>query len=126
MLYLEEKKYTPNDIKCENILFLNSYFDLRLIDFDIATLNRITVRNNGTNNLAGYSLRYSAPEIKQLLHKEGINSANKLINHWKAQIYSLGIVMLRLMGCLTERIYYRIDGFKLSSQNYEVIYQQIE
>ena len=80
LLYLEEKKYPQNDIKCENILFLNSQIDLRLIDFDIASLNPITVRNNRTTNLTGYSLGYMAPEIKQLFYKEGINSTNKFIN----------------------------------------------
>ena len=126
LLYLEEKKYPQNDIKCENILFLNSQIDLRLIDFDIASLNPITVRNNRTTNLTGYSLGYMAPEIKQLLHKEGMNSTNKLINPWKAQIYSLGIVMLRLMGCLTERdLLQNLDVFKLSSQNYEVFINKL-
>ena len=98
--YLECYKIEHNDIKLENILIdeILGKMILRVIDFDLAKNQSYTQTSSLRLGLQGYTTIYEEPELYQIAKQKLQNS--KSFSPWKAQIYSLGIVMLKLMGSI--------------------------
>ncbi|KAK8861105.1 Serine/threonine-protein kinase sik2 [Tritrichomonas musculus] len=79
LFYLHSNQIPHNDVKLENFL-LDSQYNLKLADFGFA--------GNQSDGKIYYSEGYEAPEIQL---------GKKRINRFKADIYSLGVTIKRLI-----------------------------
>jgi len=98
--YLECYNIEHNDIKLENILLdqsLDQYI-IRLIDFDLARNQSKSLHKSKSRSYHGFTEIYEAPEIYRIF-KQNLQKINKY-DVWKAQIYSVGITILQLLGYL--------------------------
>ena len=117
ILYLLEiENFSQNDIKPGNILINsdNGSLNVKLIDFGLAGCNK-----NEVHTVNGYTFFYCSPEISrnvQLIKAcmEKFKSENKIhINKKSSEIFSLGVVMLEILGVL------EVPGFRGNFSEYK-------
>ena len=128
ILFLEQHKIEHNDIKIDNVLvdYVNGIPLFKLIDFDIGNNQSVTCKTGSGMRVKGYSPIYAAPEIIQHIKKNNDQSSIQ-INPWKAQIYSLGITILKLGDFFVPRYIFPkpIDDLKQSEEEYSIVLKKL-
>lgn len=124
LLSAEKIGFSHLDIKPLNIVIMSpenpSY---KFIDFGTSILTKEKLIPY--DDIKGFSLKYLAPEIRVLRDNE-LHRLNSLISPTKADIFSLGLIALELMGC-SENFISEIkkNGFKKIGKYFENEYSEL-
>ena len=118
-----------NDLKPGNILFERAknldgkvVIKVRVIDFDIGKQKSITQTKKNCESIMGYSPTYVSPEIYQYINKIG---SQKKFDSFKSQVYSIGLVILKLFGpdfLLTSNF---DSNYKVNKENHKKLFEEI-
>ena len=100
LLFLEENGIASRDIKTENVILVQNennanLFHYKISDFGIGCILPKSTKNLEIEYFSGLSLYYASPEAKEIFKK---NYEEPTYNPFKADVYSLGIVALQLLG----------------------------
>ena len=99
---LETKNYVHCDIKPQNILiFKKDQEGKNIYHYKIADFGTSLFLPNGNSiqfkDLKGFTKQYASPEML------GISNNDNFINPFKSDVYSLGILMMELMGVFNRK-----------------------
>ena len=111
----QENGFAHRDIKPGNILFLqlkNGVPSYKFIDFEKGIIMNENQSIVSCSSIKGLTRSHAAPEILEILDDELDDDAS-LYNPFKADVFSMGIVILEMMGCLITTIK------TLRNQNFE-------
>ena len=56
------------------------------------------------SEIKGFSSLYASPELKQAILRENNGNFEDFIDPYKSEIFAIGVVMLKLMGCSNDKI----------------------
>ena len=117
---MESLRIAQNEIKKENILvdYVLGKLIVRYINFDIGKIRSLTPKTTNEIGISRFTSFSSAPEIVCNSKNPQSLKENKY-SPWKCQIYSLGILMLQLMGFFPTKMNSKdFDNYKSSEEEY--------
>lgn len=100
---LQQNCIAQRDVKTENIILvengnIENQFHYKISDFGIGCLMQKGVKTISCQTLTGMTPKYAAPEVLSLFEKiERDSEWNEEYNPFLADVYSLGIVALKMM-----------------------------
>ena len=94
----QEQGIANRDLKLENIIWVEKEDCFKIIDFGIGCKLKPGETLMPLTEVKGITETYTAPEILKNLDKIADNSTKKKYDPFKADVYSMGIIILKLMG----------------------------
>lgn len=111
-----EKNYIANrDIKPENLIIVkdeNNEFFYKIADFGIGCHLSSQETFLFLSDCPGYTELYAAPELMEINYQ-----GNKKYSPFKADVFSLGITILKMMGLSSNEIRYLKKNFNINCLN---------
>ena len=94
------------DLKLADIILVQSMnsFRYKIIDFGMGDMLNDSKKLILGNEVKGMSELYAAPEILNLVNEKENTVMKIMIDPFKVDIYSLGIIILKMMGCTQKHI----------------------
>ena len=135
---LQENGIANRDIKAQNIILVengleeDSGFDYRISDFGIGCKLPINCDSLSSKEIKGLTKQYVSPEIIEILtlfSKDKDFQQN--YNPFKSDVYSLGIIALRMIDYKIRRKFVTLDGFlnedeKIKHKDYETLFNILQ